>query len=345
MGDNLQGYGAGQTDSETLMYIMETTIEIGSRTTAQSRGRCRRRGRFTTGTSTSTLSPPVPSAAKIVGDSKQWAWFSRSELMDAIGNSTLGVRSFPNTVYTINARTSFKPNKSMMIFAHFEASRKLTLTLGLSQNGINSTRSMIYSELSTPSDLSRSAIVLLSHDGSNVFVRNSNASKPLFSMVHTCLSLFEECGDGFRTLPEECDDGNTRDGDGCSSTCKIEPGFYCKRGSYNDPSQSDYPCCDISCEDCTISGLSTCTSCRSGFVKSGLSCVGTIHASCNHPNRDLRRREKHGPTRLRRREHCVGGRLRRKLQGGVRLQLHRGKYHRPRHVPQRAEFHVRHRGR
>ena len=35
------------------------------------------------------------------------------------------------------------------------------------------------------------------------------------------------CGDGVVTLPETCDDGNTFAGDGCSSTCKIEPGFDC----------------------------------------------------------------------------------------------------------------------
>lgn len=26
----------------------------------------------------------------------------------------------------------------------------------------------------------------------------------------------------------ECDDGNTTNGDGCDSSCKIEPGFSCK---------------------------------------------------------------------------------------------------------------------
>ena len=31
------------------------------------------------------------------------------------------------------------------------------------------------------------------------------------------------CGDGTQTPPEECDDGNTADGDGCSSTCTVEP--------------------------------------------------------------------------------------------------------------------------
>jgi cysteine-rich repeat protein len=36
------------------------------------------------------------------------------------------------------------------------------------------------------------------------------------------------CGDGVRQGPEECDDGNTRDGDCCSSTCRFEaPGAPC----------------------------------------------------------------------------------------------------------------------
>jgi cysteine-rich repeat protein len=30
------------------------------------------------------------------------------------------------------------------------------------------------------------------------------------------------CGDGFVALPEQCDDGNTDNGDGCSSTCRYE---------------------------------------------------------------------------------------------------------------------------
>ena len=51
------------------------------------------------------------------------------------------------------------------------------------------------------------------------------------------------CGDGLRetsgSKQEACDDGNTVDGDGCSSTCSIESGFQCepmsgsKRGRSN----------------------------------------------------------------------------------------------------------------
>jgi len=36
------------------------------------------------------------------------------------------------------------------------------------------------------------------------------------------------CGDGKVMSSEECDDGNLVDGDGCSSTCQIEPLFGCE---------------------------------------------------------------------------------------------------------------------
>ena len=35
------------------------------------------------------------------------------------------------------------------------------------------------------------------------------------------------CGNGVITAPEACDDDNITDGDGCSATCTIEPGYTC----------------------------------------------------------------------------------------------------------------------
>jgi fibro-slime domain-containing protein len=35
------------------------------------------------------------------------------------------------------------------------------------------------------------------------------------------------CGDGIAVSPEQCDDGNTFAGDGCSPTCKVEIGYKC----------------------------------------------------------------------------------------------------------------------
>ncbi|KAL4428862.1 hypothetical protein ABPG74_001349 [Tetrahymena malaccensis] len=46
----------------------------------------------------------------------------------------------------------------------------------------------------------------------------------------------EQCGDGKRiTNQKECDDGNTINGDGCSSSCKVEDGWKCSGGSATSP--------------------------------------------------------------------------------------------------------------
>ena len=37
------------------------------------------------------------------------------------------------------------------------------------------------------------------------------------------------CGDGLRVGSENCDDGNSADGDGCSSTCEVEAEWICSR--------------------------------------------------------------------------------------------------------------------
>lgn len=41
------------------------------------------------------------------------------------------------------------------------------------------------------------------------------------------------CGDGKRTAPEECDDGNTNSGDGCSSRCWVENGYSCADSNFS----------------------------------------------------------------------------------------------------------------
>lgn len=119
------------------------------------------------------------------------------------------------------------------------------------------------------------------------------------------------CGDGILAGEELCDDGNTDDGDGCSSTCAIEDGWTCS----GEPSEcSDTPpaatCGDgvvqagEACDDgntrdsdgcsssCTVedgwacSGEpSSCTRtadepvCGNGIVERGEACDG--HDSCN----------------------------------------------------------------
>ena len=46
------------------------------------------------------------------------------------------------------------------------------------------------------------------------------------------LAVCDRCGNGVDSLSskEQCDDSNVTSGDGCSSTCTIEPGWTCPPG-------------------------------------------------------------------------------------------------------------------
>ena len=50
--------------------------------------------------------------------------------------------------------------------------------------------------------------------------------------------MAEMCGNGFLEdfSFEKCDDANTRNNDGCSSSCKIEPGYVCSHPLQSMPS-------------------------------------------------------------------------------------------------------------
>ena len=45
----------------------------------------------------------------------------------------------------------------------------------------------------------------------------------------------EICGDGINLGEYKCDDGNKKDGDGCSSECKLEEGYSCQGGNALNP--------------------------------------------------------------------------------------------------------------
>jgi cysteine-rich repeat protein len=53
-------------------------------------------------------------------------------------------------------------------------------------------------------------------------------------------SCDSNCGNSERNELESCDDGNTDDNDGCSSTCSTEPLYIC----YAQPSAADDCYCD-----------------------------------------------------------------------------------------------------
>ncbi|CAD7701100.1 unnamed protein product [Ostreobium quekettii] len=46
--------------------------------------------------------------------------------------------------------------------------------------------------------------------------------------------MFSRCGDGIQEGPEQCDDGNTENGDGCASDCLVEEGWLCTQASPSD---------------------------------------------------------------------------------------------------------------
>ena len=59
----------------------------------------------------------------------------------------------------------------------------------------------------------------------------------------------EDCGNSNHFGVEECDDGNNDDGDGCSSTCKVESDYDCT----DNPSV-----CTAICGDGKILGSESC---------------------------------------------------------------------------------------
>jgi cysteine-rich repeat protein len=92
------------------------------------------------------------------------------------------------------------------------------------------------------------------------------------------------CGDKLVLLGEECDDGNTTNGDGCSNACKVETGFACNGGQ---PSSCWSVCGDgaiASTERCddgnTRSGDGCTSTCR---IEIGYTCAGSPSACYETP--------------------------------------------------------------
>ncbi len=72
----------------------------------------------------------------------------------------------------------------------------------------------------------------------------------------------EVCGDG-RRVREECDDGNTVSGDGCSQECKVEEGYRCEGGGIDRR--------DVCYERCG-DGVNTQYECDDGNMSDGDGC-------------------------------------------------------------------------
>ncbi len=98
-------------------------------------------------------------------------------------------------------------------------------------------------------------------------------------------ALASRCGDGLRQAKEACDDGNTTPGDGCDTTCVVEPCSVCEEKLTGGRSQCR-PQCDaaqgqsclmgtcVSCSDSVQNGGETAVDCGGscGPCAQGLSC-------------------------------------------------------------------------
>lgn len=77
------------------------------------------------------------------------------------------------------------------------------------------------------------------------------------------------CGDGVKAASEACDDGNTQNGDGCSSNCTIESAYYCVLSGVI----SNCSNCSLHCSACTAQ--INCQSCYNPYLldNTNTSCV------------------------------------------------------------------------
>ncbi|GEM_PF-3475794 len=102
------------------------------------------------------------------------------------------------------------------------------LTTAYTSNTFNPLRSFAIVDISDPLNPDAIHRGLISGTPTGIFVLNQSifiteyATDSLLSYNFDPVCTFV-CGDGFAETSEQCDDGNTNPGDGCSATCQIEP--------------------------------------------------------------------------------------------------------------------------
>lgn len=117
--------------------------------------------------------------------------------------------------------------------------------------------------------------ITLCHKGVTITVAKQAARAALAhgDTIGACGEVEPACGDGVIDEGEECDDGNTEDGDGCSATCAIEP--FCGDGNVDDGEECDDEnvvdgdgCSSI----CTLEATTTPAVCGDGEVEDNEEC-------------------------------------------------------------------------
>lgn len=90
----------------------------------------------------------------------------------------------------------------------------------------------------------------------NTSLGNTGQSYPMSYRTYP-VACAVSCGNGIQEWPEQCDDGNDIDWDGCSSQCQIEVLWYCGDGIVDLPNGSGFM---EQCDDGNLDDFDGCTS-------------------------------------------------------------------------------------
>lgn len=86
-----------------------------------------------------------------------------------------------------------------------------------------------------------------------------------YTSLGTATTCAIVCGDNVKDTSEKCDDGNTSNGDGCSSACLVESGWVCSGGSFTSKD--------------------TCTQCAAGYYQNSPTTPTTCVTQCGDGKR------------------------------------------------------------
>jgi len=94
----------------------------------------------------------------------------------------------------------------------------------------------------------------------------------------------DTCGNQIVESMEECDDGDVTDGDGCSSSCVLEPGWNCSGMpticTEIDECADQTDNCDNNATCMNLPGMFLCT-CNAGYSGNGVTCTDTDECATN----------------------------------------------------------------
>lgn len=144
-------------------------------------------------------------------------WFATEEIRDG-GNLKISVNGGPWTLLPANAFT-FNRYNSFVITPQESESAFTGTTYGTFDDGAWGQSHLRLGDFAQPGDTIRLRFeFMINHSGGvqGWYVDDVQA--------YYCQS----CGNGQIDEGEQCDDGNRRNGDGCSARCQLEAGWFCK---------------------------------------------------------------------------------------------------------------------